>query len=183
MPTEMFPPINWGLQEMEIKSRDQYKTWGRSRSNRLSNYDYSKDRPIHLTICTGNKEKFFDSEVSAKIVINELLKTARDLRFRILCYCLMPDHIHVIVSPGETTLPLSKFLNIFKGRSTRVFKDKGNLRKIWQRSAFDHVIRTEENLKAVIEYIMNNPVRKGIVEKADEYPYSEWFDVEIQRYI
>jgi hypothetical protein len=30
---------------------------------------------------------------------------------------------------------------------------------------------------------LNNPVRKGILEKADEYPYSEWFDVEIQRYI
>jgi len=95
----------------------------------------------------------------------------------------MPDHIHVIVSPGESTFPLSKFLNIFKGRSTRVFKDKEKLRRIWQRSAFDHVIRTEENLKAVIEYMMNNPVRKGILEKADEYPYSEWFDVEIQRYI
>jgi putative transposase len=171
------------LQSMETKTEDQYKTWGRSRSNRLVNYDYSKDRPVHLTICTENKEKFFDSEVNAKVVINELLKTARDLRFRMLCYCLMPDHIHVIVSPGESALPLSKFLNILKGRSTRVFKDKGNLRKIWQRSAFDHVIRTEENLKAVIEYIMNNPVRKGIAEKADEYPYSEWFDVEIQRYI
>jgi len=168
---------------METKTKDQYKTWGRSRSNRLTNYDYSKDRPIHVTICTENKRNLFNSEESARIVINELLKTAKDLGFRILCYCLMPDHIHVIVSPGESTFPLSKFLNIFKGRSTRVFKDKEKLRRIWQRSAFDHIIRTEENLKAVIEYMMNNPVRKGILEKADEYPYSEWFDVEIQRYI
>jgi REP element-mobilizing transposase RayT len=95
----------------------------------------------------------------------------------------MPDHLHVIVSPNESTLPLSKFLNVFKGRTTGVFKDKENLRKIWQRSAFDHVIRTEENLKAVIDYIMSNPVRKGIVEKADEYPYSGWFDAEIQIYL
>jgi len=168
---------------MEVKTKDQYKTWGKSRSNRLSNYDYSKDQPIHVTICTENKENIFSSEANAKIVVNELLKTAKDLRFRILCYCLMPDHLHVIVSPSESTLQLSKFLNIFKGRTTKVFKDKENLRKIWQRSAFDHVIRTEENLKAVIEYIMSNPVRKGIVEKADEYPYSEWFDFHIQRYI
>ncbi len=168
---------------METKSKGQYKTWGRSRSNRLVNYDYSKDRPVHVTICTDNKGRLFDSEGNAKIVINELLKTAKDLRFRILCYCLMPDHLHVIVSPGGSTLPLSKFLNIFKGRTTGVFKDKENLRKIWQRSAFDHVIRTEESLKAVIEYIMNNPVRKGIVEKADDYPYSEWFDVETKRYM
>lgn len=138
---------------------------------------------MHVTICTDNKGKVFNSEANAKIVISELLKTAKDLRFRILCYCLMPDHLHVILCPGESTLPLSKFLNIFKGRTTGVFKDKENLRKIWQRSAFDHVIRTEENLKGVIEYIRNNPVRKGIVENAGDYPYSESFDVEIKRYL
>ena len=43
------------------------------------------------------------------------------------------------------------------------------------------LIRTEEDLRAIIEYIMNNPVRKGIVEKIDDYPYSESFDVEIQK--
>jgi len=39
---------------------------------------------------------------------------------------------------------------------------------MWQRSAFDHIIRVGEDLKKIIEYIMNNPVRKGIVEKAEE---------------
>jgi REP element-mobilizing transposase RayT len=168
---------------MKINSKEQYKTWGRSRSNRLVNYNYSEDRPVHVTICADSKKNIFGSDVNAKIAINELLKTVKDLKFRILCYCLMPDHLHVIVSPGESTLPLSKFLNIFKGRTAAVLKDKENLRKIWQRSAFDHVIRTKENLKTVIEYIMNNPVRKGIVGKADDYSYSEWFDVEIQRYL
>ena len=133
---------------METNTKDRYKTWGRSRSNRLANYDYSKDRPVHVTICTDNKEEIFDSKANAKIVINELLKTVKDLKFRILCYCLMPDHLHVIISPGESTLSLSKFLNVFKGRTAAVFKNKENLRKIWQRSAFDHVIRTEENLKS-----------------------------------
>jgi putative transposase len=170
------------LQQMKINLDQQYKTWGRSRSNRLPNYDYSKDRPVHVTVCTDNKENIFDSEIHARIVIDELLKAAKDVRFRILCYCLMPDHLHVIVSPGESTFTLSKFLNIFKGRTTAVFRERKDLKKIWQRSGFDHVIRTEENLKGVIKYIRNNPVRKGIVENADDYPYSESFDVEIQKY-
>jgi putative transposase len=167
---------------MKINSNEQYKTWGRSRSNRLANYNYSKDQPVHVTICTDNKETIFDSGANAKIVINELLKAAIDLRFRILCYCLMPNHLHVIVSPGESALSLSKFLNIFKGRTTAVLKERKDLRKVWQRSAFDHVIRTEEDLRAIIEYIMSNPVRKGIVEKVDDYPYSKSFDIEIQKY-
>src|SRR4030043_135877 len=121
------------LQRMEIKTKDRYQTWGESRSNRLPNYDYSKDRPVHVTVCTDNKENIFDSEIHARIVIDELFKAAKDVRFRMLCYCLMPDHLHVIVSPGESALPLSKFLNIFKGRTAAVFKDKENLRKIWQK--------------------------------------------------
>ena len=136
-----------------------------------------------MTICTDNKEKIFNSEANAKIVISELLTTVKDLKFRILCYCLMPDHLHIIISPDESTLSLSKFLNIFKGRTTAVFKDRVNHKKIWQRSAFDHIIRTEENLRKIIEYIWNNPVRNGIVHKADDYPYSERFDVEINKYI
>jgi len=171
------------LQEMEINNKNRYKTWGRSRSNRLSNYDYSIDRPIHVTICTDNKKNIFDSEVNAKIVIEELLKTSKDLEFRVVCYCLMPDHLHIIISPGDSNLPLSKFLNVFKGRTATILREREGLNKIWQRSAFDHVIRAEEGLKAVVEYIMNNPVRKGIVEESNNYPHSEWFEGEVERYL
>jgi REP element-mobilizing transposase RayT len=100
---------------MEIKDRVKYKTWGKSRSTRLYSYDYSKDRPVHVTICTYNKEKYFDSESNGKLVIDELLKTIKDLNFKILCYCLMPDHLHVVISPGESNLSLSNFLILLKG--------------------------------------------------------------------
>ncbi|MBM4346885.1 MAG: hypothetical protein FJ107_02005 [Deltaproteobacteria bacterium] len=168
---------------MEVKGKEEYKTWGRSRSNRLVNYDYSKDRPIHVTICTDNKKNIFESEVNAKIEIEELLKTSKDLEFRILCYCLMPDHLHIIISPGDSNLPLSKFLNVFKGKTTTILREREGLNKIWQRSAFDHIIRAEEGVKTVIEYIVNNPVRKGIVENANDYPHSKSFEAEVERYL
>ena len=41
----------------------------------------------------------------------------------------------------------------------------------------------DEDLRAVAEYIMHNPVRKGIVENSDDYPYSKLFGVEMERYI
>ena len=154
------------LQIMETKIKDRYKTGGRSRSNRLSNYDYSKDRPVHVTLCTDQKKNMFNSDVNAKITINELLKTAKDFRFRILCYCLMPDHLHVVISPGESNLSISKFLNIFKGKTTTLFRKKEGLGKMWQRSAFDHIIRAGEDLKIIIEYIMNNPVRNGYCKES-----------------
>ena len=168
---------------MEIKTGDEYKSWGKSRSNRLAQYDYSTDRPVHVTICTEKKQDIFSSKVNAEIVIGELLRSTKDLGFRILCYCLMPDHLHVVLSPGHSGCPLSKFLNIFKGRTTAIFREMEGLDRIWQRSAFDHIIRTDEDLRDIVKYIMSNPVRKGITEKADDYPYCKWFDVEIKRYI
>lgn len=168
---------------MDVKTKEQYKTWGKSRSNRLTDYDYSVDRPIHVTICTENKRNFFDSENRAKKTIEELLKTSRDLGFRILCYCLMPDHLHIVLSPGYSALPLSKFLNVFKGRTSKVFREKEGFSRLWQRSAYDHIIRTDEDLRGIIEYIRNNPIRKGLTEKVDEYPYSKQFSAEIEKYI
>ena len=168
---------------MEGNPEKKYRTWGKSRSNRLRNHDYSEDRPIHVTICTDAKRDIFDSKISANIVIDELLRTSKDLGFRLLCYCLMPDHLHIVISPSQSCLPLPKFLNIFKGRTTTILRKRCGLNRLWQRSAYDHVIRFDEDLRDVIEYIIHNPVRKGLAEKADDYPCSEWFDNEIQRYL
>jgi putative transposase len=161
----------------------EYKTWGKSRSNRLPGYDYSVDHPIHVTLCTEKKQELFNTKESATTVINEIVKSSQDLGFRILCYCLMPDHLHVVLSPGNSNYPLSKFLNIFKGRTTTILRRKMGFNKIWQQSGYDHIVRADEDLRVVTEYIMNNPVRKGIVKDSDDYPYSELFDVEIKRYI
>jgi REP element-mobilizing transposase RayT len=95
----------------------------------------------------------------------------------------MPDHLHVILASADSGYPLSKFLNIFKGRTTAILRQREGSNKVWQRSGFDHVIRADEDLRAVIEYILDNPVRKGMVEKANDYPYSRCLEVEIRKYL
>lgn len=164
-------------------SYNKYKTWGKSRSNRFPNYDYSIDNPIHVTICSKDKKFIFNEENHAEVIIAELLKAINDLEYKILCYCLMPDHIHIIISPGYSSLPLSKFLNIFKGRTAAIFRTRFGVNNLWQRSGFDHVIRAEDDLKTITKYILNNPVRKGISETAESYPYSKWFEEETKSYL
>lgn len=164
------------------QSHTKFKTWGKSRSNRLQNYDYSSDRPIHITICTKDKKQIYYTD-KAEAIIKELLKVTRDLQFRILCYCLMPDHLHTVISPGDSSLSLSEFMRTFKGRTATIFREKHGLSNLWQRSSFDHVIRADEDLKVIIEYILNNPVRKGITVNAEDYPYSKWFEEEVSRYL
>ena len=48
---------------------------------------------------------------------------------------------------------------------------KATGKRLWQKSFYDHVVRKEENLNSVAEYIFNNPVRKGMVENYDDYPF------------
>jgi REP element-mobilizing transposase RayT len=174
------PPINEGATIMKNagtkSSGKEYKTWGTSRVNRLTDYDYAADRPVHLTICALDKKTVFRQGDEAEALISELFKSAQDLEYKILCYCLMPDHMHVIVSSGDSGVALSKFLNIFKGRTAAVFRKRFGISKLWQKSAYDHVIRAGEDLKTIIQYVLNNPVRNGLAASPEDYPYSRWFE-------
>ena len=65
---------------------------------------------------------------------------------------------------------------MFKGRTATVFRKRFGKSNLWQQSAYDHVIRKGEDLKAVIQYVVNNPVRKDLVTCPEDYPYSRWFE-------
>lgn len=160
----------------KCKAGNEFKTWGRSRVSRLADYAYTDDRPVHLTICAFDKKPVFGRGTEAEALIAELSRSAQDLEYKVLCYCLMPDHLHVIVSPGDSGVLLPKFLNIFKGRTAAAFRNRFGISNLWQQSAYDHVVRAGEDLKAVIQYVLNNPVRKGLAASPEDYPYSRWFE-------
>jgi len=85
-----------------------------------------------------------------------------------LAACLMPDHLHWLLSDASHAL---ETIRRFKSLSTHVGWRENRQGKLWQRSFWDHVIRRDENLRAVAEYIVQNPVRAGLVAEADQYPY------------
>ncbi len=85
------------------------------------------------------------------------------------CYVLMPDHVHVIatIAPNSETT-LGKWVKAFKAVvGNRAFK--------WQSGFFDHVLRSDESRFEKWEYIRMNPVRKGLVAKAGDWPYAQQF--------
>jgi REP element-mobilizing transposase RayT len=52
----------------------------------------------------------------------------------------------------------------------------GNVKPFWQSNFYDHVVRKDESLLEICSYILNNPVRKGMVSNWEEYPYSQIVD-------
>jgi REP element-mobilizing transposase RayT len=90
----------------------------------------------------------------------------------------MPNHVHLLFSPlcDENGWPyglpaILKSLKL-KGASARIVnKLVGPCGPVWQEESFDHVLGSEGSLKEKIEYIRQNPVRRDLVSKPEEYPW------------
>ncbi|MFH1479008.1 MAG: transposase [Candidatus Omnitrophota bacterium] len=94
-------------------------------------------------------------------------------RFKLYTYCIMPDHIHMLIQPLTKQYDISTIMKEIKGTFAREYnimiRKRGD---IWQRKFYDSIIRDEESLLIRINYTFENPVRKGIVNKATEYKFS-----------
>src|SRR5438067_4701783 len=79
---------------------------------------------------------------------------------------IMPDHVHMIFEPLRDAegyvFTLTEILNPIKGASAHAInKLLGRSGRVWQDESFDHVLRSNEQLAAKIEYVRANPVRRG----------------------
>jgi len=88
----------------------------------------------------------------------------------LIAVCVMPDHVHLLLAP--TSKNLVDLIGKWKSYSTHLIWKKGYKGMVWQRSFYDHALRRDEDLLMVAEYIVCNPVRKGLVEDWRDYPFS-----------
>jgi REP element-mobilizing transposase RayT len=84
----------------------------------------------------------------------------------------MPDHLHFLSTPKVDGVSVLTLVDQFKGKSTNESWKLGHRGKLWQPRYFDHIVRTEENLRDISEYILNNPVRKGLTLSAATWPWA-----------
>ena len=87
----------------------------------------------------------------------DCLKKLRDeFRFNVYIYCLMPDHFHGLIGPGESGRTLGAICGALKSLSTREYWN-WHAGKLWQRQFFDHIIRNQQDFEETLEYIRMNP--------------------------
>jgi len=103
-------------------------------------------------------------------VLEAINATIADLRmWRVLARVIMPDHTHWIVSPTEERgLSVDDFATGFK-RLLRKTLDSQSWE--WQRGCFDRLLRSDENLHSEWIYVQDNPVRQGLAQKREDWPY------------
>ncbi len=139
---------------------------------RLNEFDYRQSRYYFITICTYNRKEIFGAITENQMILNKYGKIAECAwkeipehypEIKLDAFIIMPNHVHgiIIVGAGHArpvrTNHLSSIIGSYKSAVTnRINRSHNNLFR-WQRSYYDHIVRTEESLNKIREYIINNP--------------------------
>ena len=123
-----------------------------------------------LTLCCKSKAPLFAQPEKRDLVRQILLETAKTNHVELAVYAILPNHVHIICSAGKNGVP--GFVRAFKSRSAVELKHRFEVDSPWQFRYFDHKIRSEESLDAKCRYVRLNPVRLGLVARAEDYPWT-----------
>jgi len=142
------------------------------KSPRLEGYDYSKEGAYFITICTHERKHYF-GEIHEGVMS---LSTIGDIAYHhwlrtpeyfpsveLSDYVVMPNHVHLIVYLWETDSKKPTIGNVIgsykAGVTRRVRRELSFDDILWQGRFHDHIIRNEENLNYIREYVQTNPAR------------------------
>ena len=129
------------------------------------------DDPVYfVTACTDERRRF----LADPAVHRALIKFANDGPTHgawLGRYVLMPDHLHAFVALDEEKITLAKWMKSLKNALSKDLRTRKISSPHWQKTFFDHVLRNSGSYGEKWNYVYANPVRAGLVERAEEWPF------------
>jgi len=130
------------------------------------------DSTYFITASTWQKRSLFQTDPMAALLLDVLLHYRAAGKYRLHEFVIMPTHFHLLLtSAGEATL--ERAVQFIKGgfshRAGKELQFKGS---VWQTSFYDRRVRDPEEYQRMRDYILQNPVRRGLVQAAEQWPYS-----------
>jgi putative transposase len=118
-------------------------------------------------------------------LVTNSLKKYDGIWYNLNAYCVMPNHVHLVFYIGEDHInefkkmktgtknkyyPVTRILESIKKYTARRSNEILNRRgAFWERESYDHIVRNKRSLVRIIRYVLNNPVKAGIVEQPEEW--------------
>jgi putative transposase len=152
---------------------------------RLPAENYRGRRWHFVTMCCERRRRVFASKTRAGWMVEMMWSEAIANQFAIYAYCVMFDHLHVLVVGLSANSDLLLFIRRIKQATTSEFlRSTGAL--LWQKKFYDHILRQRDSVNSVAAYIWMNPVRKGICGDPKDYPFSgsfvlDWENLKLPR--
>lgn len=139
---------------------------------RLERARYAEPSSVcSITVAVKDRRPVFSTGLVADAAVEVLRDHARKTRILVYAYFVMPDHIHLVLSPSEAC-DLVTFVGQFKNLAQRSAWALGVQDAFWQTSFWDHFLRRDEDIHRVVQYVLHNPVRKGLVTDYRDYQFS-----------
>ena len=122
-----------------------------------------------ITACTHSRQALLNNE-SIHTAFRTFCERARARKVFVGRYVLMPDHVHFFVTlPVECDL--STWMKSVKNSLSKVWREAGHPAPHWQKTFFDHIVRSATSYEEKWHYVRQNPVRAGLVQSAEKWPF------------
>lgn len=129
-------------------------------------------KPHFLTFCTYGRWVLPDW---ARTIVMDTCMRANSWTINLRAVVVLPDHVHIIFTPlvdseRSEVFSLARITKAIKGTSAHLInRQLGRPGRVWQEESFDRVLRVSEKFDERIAYILDNPVRKGLVVSSGQY--------------
>lgn len=124
-----------------------------------------------VTFSTWQRRWLFVVESYARLFLKTMYSYRRQRRFELHAFVVMPEHVHLLLTPAPGVTLEGAIQFIKGGYSHAITAELGRKGEVWQRGFTDHRIRDASDFEIHRIYIHENPVKRGIVERAPEYRY------------
>lgn len=143
-----------------------------------------------LDSCSSGPHWLKDEKIAG--IVAEKILDMSNTRYRLIAYCIMSTHVHMLIEPNtleraghqakSAKYPVAEVLRLLKGSTARAcnmeIERSGHF---WHHESYDHFVRDENELMRTIHYILNNPVKAGLVKEWKDWKftyvnseYGEW---------
>jgi REP element-mobilizing transposase RayT len=117
------------------------------------------------------------SNPAVAALVAECLRFHDGTRYILLAFCVMSNHVHVVFTPllreDGTYYSLAQIMHTVKGYTAgRANRLLGRSGAFWQHESYDHVVRDAAELDRIIAYVVNNPVKAGLVSQGSDWPWT-----------
>ena len=134
----------------------------------MKSFFFEYDELIH-----ENKRLNFLIDKQVANIVKSSIHYYDGKKYNLFCFSVMPNHVHLIFHLPNEKENISDIMKGIKGFSAfQINKLRNRKGRVWQDESYDHIIRDEDELFALIDYTLMNPVKAGLVENWEEWEHS-----------
>ncbi len=140
----------------------------REKKHRLRPELYTGERIVAYTGNVKNRDFLFSNDRAFYQIEKILLEALATHNCDAYIYLFMPDHFHFVLTGKNSNSNIKKCIDSFKQKSGYwLYKNLPDFK--WQKDYYDHILRSDKDLSNQIRYILNNPVKAGLVNCWKKY--------------